>query len=54
MKGNGLKDESAELLREIVRGNKTITTFDLSANKFGQTTGAIECIADDLWEAIQR
>jgi Ran GTPase-activating protein (RanGAP) involved in mRNA processing and transport len=40
--------EYARLLRDILRSNKTITTLDLSANKFGRTTGAIECIADGL------
>jgi Leucine-rich repeat (LRR) protein len=40
--------ESAGLLRDILRSNKTIITLDLSANTFGQTTGAVECIADGL------
>jgi Ran GTPase-activating protein (RanGAP) involved in mRNA processing and transport len=40
--------ESAEILREILRSNKTITTLDLSANRFGRTIGAVECIADGL------
>jgi Ran GTPase-activating protein (RanGAP) involved in mRNA processing and transport len=46
---NCLSDmESATLLRDILRRNKTITTLDLSRNDFGQTTGAVECIADGL------
>jgi hypothetical protein len=40
--------ECAGLLRDIIRGNKTITTFDLSWNKFGEMTGTVECIADGL------
>jgi hypothetical protein len=40
--------ESATLLRDILRRNKTITTFDLSCNEFGETTGAVERIADGL------
>jgi hypothetical protein len=40
--------ESAEILRDILRSNKTITTLDLSMNRFGRTTGAVECIADGL------
>jgi Ran GTPase-activating protein (RanGAP) involved in mRNA processing and transport len=39
---------SAELLRDILRSNKTITTLDLSGIHFGQTTGAVEFIADGL------
>jgi Ran GTPase-activating protein (RanGAP) involved in mRNA processing and transport len=39
---------SAGILRDILRSNKTITTLDLSYNRFGQTTGAVECIADGL------
>jgi hypothetical protein len=47
--GNGLKDmDSARLLRDIIRRNKTITSLILSVNKFGRTTGAVECIADGL------
>jgi hypothetical protein len=40
--------ESAEILRDVLRRNKTITTLGLSDNTFGQTTGAVECIADGL------
>jgi hypothetical protein len=40
--------ESAEILRDIFRSNKTITTIEISGNRFGQTTGAVECIADGL------
>jgi hypothetical protein len=35
------------ILRDIVRINKTITTFDLPCNTFGGT-GAVEYIADRL------
>jgi Ran GTPase-activating protein (RanGAP) involved in mRNA processing and transport len=49
MSCNGLNDmESAELLRGILRSNKTVTTLNLSGNFFGQTTGAVACIADGL------
>jgi Ran GTPase-activating protein (RanGAP) involved in mRNA processing and transport len=49
MSGNDLNDmESAELLRDIIRRNKTITTLNLCSNKFGQTTGAVACIAEGL------
>jgi Ran GTPase-activating protein (RanGAP) involved in mRNA processing and transport len=49
MPENNLIDmESAELLREILRSNKTITTLNLSGNVFGLTNGTIECIADGL------
>jgi Ran GTPase-activating protein (RanGAP) involved in mRNA processing and transport len=49
MSKNNLNDiESAELLRDIFRSNKTITTLDFSGNKFGETTGAVDCIADGL------
>jgi Ran GTPase-activating protein (RanGAP) involved in mRNA processing and transport len=40
--------DSARLLRDILRRNKTMTALDLSENKFGETTGAVECIADGL------
>jgi Ran GTPase-activating protein (RanGAP) involved in mRNA processing and transport len=40
--------ESAEILRDILRSNKTIATLVLSWNNFGRTTGAVECIADGL------
>jgi Ran GTPase-activating protein (RanGAP) involved in mRNA processing and transport len=49
MSGNNLIDmESAGLLRDIFRHNKTITTLDLSGNTFGHRAGASECIADGL------
>jgi Ran GTPase-activating protein (RanGAP) involved in mRNA processing and transport len=49
MSGNYLSDmESAELLRDILRSNKTMTTLNLSWNDFGQTTGAVECISNGL------
>jgi Ran GTPase-activating protein (RanGAP) involved in mRNA processing and transport len=40
--------ESAGLLRDILRRNKSITALDLSWNRFGQTTGALDYIADGL------
>jgi Ran GTPase-activating protein (RanGAP) involved in mRNA processing and transport len=40
--------ESATLLRDILRSNKTMIALDLSGNRFGETTGAVECIADGL------
>jgi Ran GTPase-activating protein (RanGAP) involved in mRNA processing and transport len=40
--------DSAEILRDILRLNKTMTALDLSRNAFGQTTGAVECIAEGL------
>jgi Ran GTPase-activating protein (RanGAP) involved in mRNA processing and transport len=40
--------EAAELLREILRRSKTITTLDLSGTHVGRTTGAVDCIADGL------
>jgi Ran GTPase-activating protein (RanGAP) involved in mRNA processing and transport len=39
---------SAEILRDILRSNKTMTALDLSGNQLGETTGAVECIADGL------
>jgi hypothetical protein len=49
MSFNGLQCmESARLLRDILRNNKTMLVLDLSGNTFGQTTGAVECIADAM------
>jgi Ran GTPase-activating protein (RanGAP) involved in mRNA processing and transport len=46
---NSLDDmESAKVLRDILRNNKTMITLDLSRNRFGNTTGAVEYIADGL------
>jgi hypothetical protein len=39
---------SARLLRDILRRNKTMTALNFSYNQFGETTGAVECIADGL------
>ncbi len=39
---------SPELLRASIRCSKSITALTLSSNAFGQTTGAVECIADGL------
>jgi hypothetical protein len=36
--------ESATLLRGILSRNTTITTLEMSRNRFGLTTGAVECI----------
>jgi Ran GTPase-activating protein (RanGAP) involved in mRNA processing and transport len=47
--GNDFNDiDSARLLRDLVRCNKTITTLDLSGNHFGRVLGAVECIGDGL------
>jgi hypothetical protein len=49
MSNNSLNDMvSAEILRDIIRRSKILTTLDLSRNYFGQTTGAVECIVDGL------
>jgi Ran GTPase-activating protein (RanGAP) involved in mRNA processing and transport len=40
--------ESARLLRDIIRCNKTMTALDVSRNSFGRILGAVECIADSL------
>jgi hypothetical protein len=40
--------ESAEILRDILCSNKTMTALDLSGNQFGRTTGAVDCIAEGL------
>jgi Ran GTPase-activating protein (RanGAP) involved in mRNA processing and transport len=40
--------KSARLHRDILRRNKTITSLNLSGNTFGQTTGAVACIAEEL------
>jgi Ran GTPase-activating protein (RanGAP) involved in mRNA processing and transport len=46
---NGLNDmESAEIVRDILRSNKTITTLVLSGNNFGRMAGAFDCIAEGL------
>jgi Ran GTPase-activating protein (RanGAP) involved in mRNA processing and transport len=46
---NGLAGmDSAEIVRDILRSNKTMTAFNFSVNEFGDTTGAVDCIADGL------
>jgi Ran GTPase-activating protein (RanGAP) involved in mRNA processing and transport len=46
---NGLDNMAcAEILRDIIRRNKTLTTLNLSGNTFGRTNDATECIADGL------
>jgi phage tail protein X len=40
--------ESASILRNILRSNKTMTALNLSWNRFGRTAGAVNCIADGL------
>jgi Ran GTPase-activating protein (RanGAP) involved in mRNA processing and transport len=47
--GNKLYDmESAEILRDILRRNKTITTLDLSGIPFGGFAGPVDYIAERL------
>jgi Ran GTPase-activating protein (RanGAP) involved in mRNA processing and transport len=47
--GNWLVNmESARLLRNILRHNRTMTALNLSRNYFGLTTGAVDCIAEGL------
>jgi Ran GTPase-activating protein (RanGAP) involved in mRNA processing and transport len=49
LSGNNFDDiECARFLRDILRTNKTITTLDLSGNKFGLTAGSVDCIAAGL------
>jgi hypothetical protein len=49
LSGNDLMDiESAEILRDILHSNKTMTALDLSRNGLGRTTGAVDGIADGL------
>jgi Ran GTPase-activating protein (RanGAP) involved in mRNA processing and transport len=49
LSSNGLNDmESADLLRDILRRNKTTTTLNLSGNTFGNMPGAVDCLADEL------
>jgi hypothetical protein len=46
---NRLDDiESARLLQEIIRRNKTVTTLALSGNPLGKTIGAVDPIAEGL------
>jgi Ran GTPase-activating protein (RanGAP) involved in mRNA processing and transport len=40
--------QSAEILRDILRSNKTMTALDVSGSTFGLTTGAVKCIAVGL------
>jgi hypothetical protein len=47
--GNDLSSmESAEILRDILRRNKTMTVLDLSMNPFGGMAGTVDCIADGM------
>ena len=49
LSGNYSNDmESAEIFRDILRSNKTLTALDLSGNEFGRTAGAVDCIAAGL------
>jgi hypothetical protein len=49
MSRNVMNDmDSADMFRGILHTNKTMTALDLSGNTFGQTTGAVECIANGL------
>jgi len=45
---NEIRVESAKLLRDIIRLNKTTTTLVLSGNYFDATPGSVECIAEGL------
>jgi hypothetical protein len=46
---NGLNDmESADLLRDILFSNNTMTSLNLSGNTFGNMPGAVDCVADGL------
>jgi Ran GTPase-activating protein (RanGAP) involved in mRNA processing and transport len=46
---NRLDDlKSARFLRNIIRGNKTMTTLGLTGNSFGQMTNAVEYFVDGL------
>jgi hypothetical protein len=40
--------ESASILRNILRRNKTMTALDLSENRFGRTARAVDYIGDGL------
>jgi hypothetical protein len=40
--------ESAEILRDILCHNKTITALSLYRSTFGRFAGAVECIADGM------
>jgi hypothetical protein len=49
MSDNNLNNmKAAEILRDIIRRNKSITTLHLSGTPLGLMTGAVECIADGL------
>jgi Ran GTPase-activating protein (RanGAP) involved in mRNA processing and transport len=46
---NYLNDmDSARLLRDILRRNKTMTNLDLSNNTFGRSPGAVDCISSGM------
>jgi Ran GTPase-activating protein (RanGAP) involved in mRNA processing and transport len=46
---NGLYDiESAKLLRELIRCNKTITSLCIDHNAFGRNAAAVRSIADGV------
>jgi Ran GTPase-activating protein (RanGAP) involved in mRNA processing and transport len=46
---NDLDDmESASLIRDLARCNKSMTKLNLTGNLFGRTPGAVRCIADGL------
>jgi Ran GTPase-activating protein (RanGAP) involved in mRNA processing and transport len=49
LSSNSLDDmESANILRDILFSNKTLTALNLSANTFGNMPGAVDCIADEM------
>jgi hypothetical protein len=47
-KNNLIDMQSAEILRDILRHNKTMTALNLSANFFGRIVGAVECITEGM------
>jgi Ran GTPase-activating protein (RanGAP) involved in mRNA processing and transport len=49
LKDNGLDDiESANVLRELIRRNKTITSLSIAHNAFGRNAAAVQSIAEGV------
>jgi hypothetical protein len=49
LKDNGLDDiESTNVLRELIRRNKTITSLSLADNAFGRNVSAVRSIAEGV------
>jgi Ran GTPase-activating protein (RanGAP) involved in mRNA processing and transport len=49
LSNNGLDDiESANVLRELIRRNKTITSLSMALNAFGRNAAAVRSIADGV------